>query len=220
MLWRVTGGQGAGSGLAEVGERYGPSEILTKCFVRLTYVLTQAMVPPCWTAMLRSTPQWSEPTQRRQVGDRRYRVLLVSSSGGVLLDLLALEPWWSRHDTSWLAVRAADTEAALAGRQVRWAAEQSARRPLGVLAAALRAGRLLRRERPDVIVSAGSGVAVGVFLAARVLRVPALWLETLNLVGAPGLASRVCTRLAAAVLVQRPSLAPSRPRAVVLGELY
>lgn len=29
---------------------------------------------------------------------RRYRVLLVSSSGGVLLDLLALRPWWSRHD--------------------------------------------------------------------------------------------------------------------------
>jgi hypothetical protein len=159
-------------------------------------------------------------TQRRQVGDHRYRVLLVSSSGGVLLDLLALEPWWSRHDPCWLAVRAADTEAALAGRRVHWVAEQSARRPLGVLAAALRAGRLLRRERPDVIVSAGSGVAVGVFLAASVLRIPALWLETLNLVGAPGLAGRVCTRLAAAVLVQRPSLAPSRPRAVVLGELY
>jgi hypothetical protein len=71
-----------------------------------------------------------------------------------------------------------------------------------------------------VVISAGSGVAVGVFLAARALRVPALWLETLNLVGAPGRASRVCTWLAAAVLVQRPSLAPSRPRAVVLGELY
>jgi hypothetical protein len=154
------------------------------------------------------------------VGDRRYRVLLISSSGGVLLDLLALEPWWSRHDTSWLVVRAPDTEATLAGRRVHWVAEQSARRPLRVLAAALRAGRLLRRERPDVVISAGSGVAVGVFLAARALRIPALWLETLNLVGAPGLASRVCTRLAAAVLVQRPSLASSRPRAVVLGELY
>jgi hypothetical protein len=38
------------------------------------------------------------------------RILLVSSSGGVLLDLLALEPWWSRYDAIWAAMRAADTE--------------------------------------------------------------------------------------------------------------
>jgi hypothetical protein len=30
--------------------------------------------------------------------NRRYRILLVTSSGGVLLDLLGLRAWWSRHD--------------------------------------------------------------------------------------------------------------------------
>jgi hypothetical protein len=150
----------------------------------------------------------------------RYRVLLVSSSGGVLLDLLALKPWWSRHDVSWVAVRAEDTAALLTGQRVHWEREQSARRPLGVLAAAVRSVRMLRRERPDVIISSGTGVAVGVFLAARVLRIPALWLETFNLVDAAGMASKICCRLAAAVLVQRPALVGLRPRAVLIGELY
>jgi UDP-N-acetylglucosamine:LPS N-acetylglucosamine transferase len=103
---------------------------------------------------------------------------------------------------------------------VYWEREQSASRPVGVVAAVARALRILRRERPDLIISAGSGVAVGVFIAARLMRVPALWLETFNIVGAPGVASRLCGRLAAAILVQRPSLAASRPRAVLLGELY
>lgn len=150
----------------------------------------------------------------------RYQVLLVSSSGGVLLDLLALRPWWSAHGRSWVAVQAPDTAALLSGERVCWQPEQSAGRPAGVLIAAVRALRILRRERPDVIVSAGSGVAVGIFVAARVMRVPALWLETFNLVGPPGAASRICGRLAAAVLIQRPSLAASRRRAVLLGELY
>jgi hypothetical protein len=152
--------------------------------------------------------------------DRRYRVLLVSSSGGVLLDLLALKPWVCRQDAAWVAVQAADTTALLAGERVHWEREQSVRRPLGVLAAVVRALRILRLERPDVIISAGSGVAVGVFIAARLMRVPSLWLETFNIVSTSGAASRVCGRLAAAVLIQRPSLAAARPRSVLIGELY
>ena len=154
------------------------------------------------------------------MGNARYRVLLVSSSGGVLLDILALKPWWSRHQVSWVAVQAPDTTALLKEQQVHWEPEQSASRPLPMLAAVARALRILRTERPDVIVSAGSGVAVGIFVAARLLRVPALWLETFNIVDSPGIASKVCGKLAAAVLVQRPALLATRPRAVLLGELY
>lgn len=151
---------------------------------------------------------------------RRYRVLLVSSSGGVLLDLLALRPWWQRHDPVWVAVRAPDTEVALTGQRVYWRPELSTGTKLRVIPATWRALRLLRAERPDVIVSAGTGVAVGFFLAARLLRVPTLWLETFNMTGPAGAAARVCSRLAAAVLVQRPALLETRPRAVLIGELY
>src|SRR5689334_5211528 len=103
---------------------------------------------------------------------RPYRVLLVSSSGGVLLDLLALRPWWQRHEVVWVAVPAPDTEVALAGQRVHWAPDLSVRDRWRVLPATWRALRLLRRERIDVVVSAGTGVAVGFFVAARLLRVP------------------------------------------------
>lgn len=152
--------------------------------------------------------------------DGGYRVLLVSSSGGVLLDLIALRPWWSRQQVAWVCVRAPDTESLLAGQRVHWEPEQSFRRPLRVLAAAVRALAILRAERPQLIISAGTGVAVGVFLAGRLLRIPAVWLETFNIVAEPGVASRICGGLAAAVLVQRPELLRSRRRAVFVGELY
>src|ERR1700735_3129154 len=100
---------------------------------------------------------------------RRYRVLMISSSGGVLQDLLALKPWWSRHTVSWVAVQAPDTVALLEDERVRWEREQSAKHPLPLLSATFRALRMLRQERPDVIISAGSGIAVGVFIAAKLL---------------------------------------------------
>jgi UDP-N-acetylglucosamine:LPS N-acetylglucosamine transferase len=147
-------------------------------------------------------------------------VLLVSSSGGVLLDLLALRPWWQGHDVTWVAVPAPDTEVALAGQRVHWSGELSAGTKAAVLPATWRALRLLRRERIDIVVSAGTGVAVGFFLAAKLLRVPSLWLETFNMTGPSGTAARVCSRLSSAVLVQRAALLESRPRAVLIGELY
>ena len=150
----------------------------------------------------------------------RTKILLVSSSGGVLLDLLALRPWWSRHDAVWAAVPAADTESALAGELVHWQEEQRAGRPLELLSATFGAWRLLRREQPTVVVSAGSGVAVGFFLASRLLHVPTIWISTLNLIETPGLAGRLCGRLASIVLLQRDSMHKVHGDGIVLGELY
>jgi hypothetical protein len=150
----------------------------------------------------------------------RSRLLLVSSSGGVLLDLLALEPFWSRHDPVWAAVRAADTESALLGHDVRWLAEKSLSRPWQLLEGLSESRRILLDERVSAVLSAGTGIAVPFFVSARLLRIPALWISTLNLVRTPGLAAHACSRLATAILVQRQSMRRAHPRAIFVGELY
>jgi UDP-N-acetylglucosamine:LPS N-acetylglucosamine transferase len=151
---------------------------------------------------------------------RRHRVLLVSSAGGVLLDLLALEPWWTEHITMWAAVRKPDTNARLSGASVHWIRELPTNRPWLVPAALIDAARILWSERPDVIVSAGSGAAAPFFLLAALTGIPSVWLSTFNLVRTPGIAARLCGRLATAVLVQRTSMLVAHPGAIVIGELY
>lgn len=141
------------------------------------------------------------------------RVLLVSGSGGVLLDLLALRPWWERHDAAWVAVRAADTSVALAGLPVIW--ERDPASWPQVVPAGWRARQVMRKRRPDLVVSAGRRVAVPYFLAARLLGIPSIWVETLTQVGPPSRGARLCSRLAGEVLVQR----AGRPGAHV-GELF
>jgi UDP-N-acetylglucosamine:LPS N-acetylglucosamine transferase len=147
-------------------------------------------------------------------------VLLVSSSGGVLPDLLALRPWWGRYEVRWVAVDAPDTRELLSGEQVRWMPELSPGRPDQVLAAVPMARAALRASRVDLVVSAGSGIAVPWFLAARAARVRAVWVETFNIVDRAGLAARLCAGLASQVVVQRPHLLARHRRAVDVGELW
>jgi hypothetical protein len=148
------------------------------------------------------------------------RVLLVSSSGGVLLDLVGLRPWWSRHHVHWAVVRAPDTEAAVADMPRTWVDEHVAGRPLSRLGGVRDAARVLRAVRPDIIVSAGSGAAVPFFVVARLRGIPTFWISTLNLVRTPGLAARICARIATTVIVQRQSMRSAHPGALLVGELY
>jgi hypothetical protein len=149
------------------------------------------------------------------------RVLLVSSSGGVLPDLLALRPWWGRYEASWVAVDAPDTRELLAGERVlRWVPELGPGRPDRVLAAVRAARAAVRAGRVDLVVSAGTGVAVPWFLAARTAGVPAVWVETFNIVDRAGLAARLCARLASHVVVQRPHLLARHRRSVNVGQLW
>lgn len=150
--------------------------------------------------------------------------MLVSSSGGVLLDVLALAPWWERHAVRWVSVEASDTRDVLAGYDVTWCAELRPQPRLSFALEAARAVRFAWRElhrRPvDLVVSAGSGVAIAWFVAAWVARVPRVWVETFNVRGRPGLAARLCARLASTVIVQHPQLLARHRRALYVGELY
>jgi len=154
------------------------------------------------------------------MGRRERRILLVSSTGGVLLDLLALRPWWSRHDVSWVAVPGPDTREVLAGERVTWAEELTPRQPLALIRAVLVARAHLREHRIDLVVSAGTGVAVPYFVAARLSGVPAWWVETLNVLAGGGIAARVCARAGNLVLVQHSTMLADYPRALFVGELY
>jgi hypothetical protein len=154
------------------------------------------------------------------VAGERYRILLVSSSGGVFQDILAMRCWWEQHHRAWAVVRAADTVSVLGEEHVHWVPEIRGKDLLGCATALPGAFRILRKERPQLLLSAGSGAAVPFFVAARLAGIPAIWLSTFNLVGTPGLAARVCAPLASAVVLQRATTGARHRRAVLLGELY
>jgi UDP-N-acetylglucosamine:LPS N-acetylglucosamine transferase len=146
-------------------------------------------------------------------------VLLVASTGGHLAQLLALRPWWKRHRRTWVTFDKADARSTLSGEHVVYAFHPTTRNIPNLLRNAWLALRIVPRERPDVVVTTGAGVAVPFFVVARVMRIPTVYLEVYDRVGSRTLTGRLCRPLATAFCVQWPDQQVLYPGSERVGTL-
>ena len=108
------------------------------------------------------------------------KVLLVCSSGGHLAQLYRLRPWWEQHERTWVTFAgAAGRVAAREAKEWSSAFAPTTRNIPNAIRNLRLAIRLLRAERPDVVVSDGAGVAFPFFLVGRALgSAPFTWRST------------------------------------------
>lgn len=148
-----------------------------------------------------------------------HKALLVCSSGGHLLLLNQLRPWWERQERVWVTFHQADSLSMLAGEKVAWAHYPTTRN-LPNLLRNLRVGwRVIRRFRPDIVVSTGAGVAFPVFLVAKLFGVKTVFVEAYARIETPSLTGRLCYPLSDLFLVQWDDQKGFYPRAHVIGRL-
>lgn len=148
-----------------------------------------------------------------------YRVLLVCSNGGHLAQLRRLAPWWQGHDRAWVTFDLPGVEA-LAGERTYTAYSPTTRNLVNLVRNAFLAVRVLRAERPEVIVSTGAGVAVPFFLVGRLMGIRTVFLEVYDRIDSRTLTGRLCRPLADLFLVQWESQRQVYGDGVVVGPLY
>jgi hypothetical protein len=147
------------------------------------------------------------------------KAMLVASSGGHLLQLHRLKPWWERLDRVWVTFDKPDSRSLLAGEDVRWAYHPTTRNAVNLVRNLGLAWRLLRRYRPDIVVSTGAGVAFPFFLLARLLRIKTVYVEVYDRIDVPTLTGRLCYPLASRFLLQWEAQKRFYPRGEVIGRL-
>lgn len=153
------------------------------------------------------------------VSAHKLKVALVGSSGGHLAQLKALSPWWENHDRFWVTFDLPGGMGEL-GNDRRYHAYYPTTRSLrGLIRNFGVAVRCLRRERPDVIVSCGAGVAIPFFVIAKMMRIPTVYFEVYDRIDSPSLTGRVCYRLATVFLLQWEDQRRFYPKGVVIGPL-
>lgn len=145
------------------------------------------------------------------------KVLLVASTGGHLAQLVALREVWADHDRHWVSFDKADARGALEGERRTWAHHPTTRNVPNALRNLALAWRILLRERPDMIVSTGAGVAFPFFVTARLLRIRTMYIEVFDRIEHPTMTGRMCYPLADAFALQWPEQRRSYRRGVVVG---
>lgn len=123
-------------------------------------------------------------------------LLAACSTGGHLTELLDLAPRiagdrpivWSTFDTP-------QSRSALAGKPVTYIRSVSTRQVGALLSNVLPVWRILRRERPALVVSTGSGIALPFLVLARLLGIPTHYIECATRSQAPSVTGAILARI-------------------------
>lgn len=160
-----------------------------------------------------------EQTHEQIPGVREGHALLVGSSGGHLAQLRAVAPLWDGQSLTWVTFRTPDAESLLRDQDVVWAFHPTTRNVRNLLRNAALAWRVVRRHRPDVVVSTGAAVALPFFIVARLLRVPTVYIEVYDRIDSRTLTGRLCHPFTSLFLVQWEEQQHMYTGSIVVGSL-
>jgi beta-1,4-N-acetylglucosaminyltransferase len=147
-------------------------------------------------------------------------ILCICSSGGHLLQLLALRPAWQPFDRVWVVFDKSDTRSLLKGERVVHAYGPTNRSVRNLLRNTILAVRTMRAERPAAILTTGAGVAVPFAWIGRLYGVRTVYIESFTRIEELSLSARLIAPVASRLYVQWPELAARAPRLRFAGNLF
>jgi len=146
-------------------------------------------------------------------------VVLVCSTGGHLLQLIRLKPWWGRLQRTWVTFDKQDGRSFLKDENVVWAYHPTTRNLFNAARNLILAFRLLRRKRPELVISNGAGVAFPFFIVARLMGIKTAYVEVCDRIDSASLTGRLCYPLSDLFFIQCEEQRAFYPRAIMIGRL-
>jgi len=135
-------------------------------------------------------------------GPARLKLCLTCSHGGHLTEMLALQEAFAGHDVFYFCYDAETTRRL----PNAYLVPNMATNPVEFLKNLFRVLRILRRERPDLVISTGAEIALPMVLVAKLFRLPVLYIECGAQVTHPSFTGRIMCRLADRFYVHWPEL--------------
>src|SRR5690349_3849616 len=133
--------------------------------------------------------------------------MLIASSGGHIYEMFCLRRFWEDKDRFWVTFPTADAKYLLQDeREVYWAAYPTVRNLPNLLRNLWLAHKLLRKHKPDMILTTGSGVAAPFIWLARLHGIPSVFVESITRITEISLTGRISKPFATKLLVQWPEL--------------
>ncbi len=147
------------------------------------------------------------------------KICLVCSSGGHLVELHRLKAAWEEYDRFWVSFSGCDTDIVLKDERVVTAYHPTNRNLWNLIRNAGVAWRVLRRRRPDIIISTGAGIAIPFFYLAKLFGIPTVYVESFTRIHSLSLTGRIVYPIAGRFLVQWPELAERWTKAEYGGQV-
>jgi UDP-N-acetylglucosamine:LPS N-acetylglucosamine transferase len=145
------------------------------------------------------------------------KILLVCNPGGHFATMQSLRKFWSAHQREWVTYERFDTLQLRDKEQVHWVIKQEAREVWRAFANFGKALAILRRSRPELIVSTGAGLAVPFVLAGKLLGIKSVFIESISRAEDLSMSGKLIYNLVDELYVQWPECTVRYPRARYMG---
>ena len=119
------------------------------------------------------------------------KLALVTSTGGHLLEMVNLKPAWEGHERFFVTFPLEDAKTLLQDERVVWAYHPTNRSLKNLGRNTWLAWKVLRKERPDVVVSTGAGVAVPFLWIGKLLGMKTVYLECITRIHSVSMAGKM-----------------------------
>lgn len=148
------------------------------------------------------------------------KVALVGSSGGHLTHLYMLKNFWDQEDRFWVTFDKEDARSVLKNERVYHAHFPTNRNIKNLLKNTKLAYKVLKSERPDVIISSGAAVAVPFFYLGKLFGAKTVYIEVFDRINKPTLTGKLVYPVTDEFIVQWEELVKIYPKSSNLGGLF
>lgn len=148
------------------------------------------------------------------------KVCLVGSSGGHLTHLYMLKPFWQDQERFWVTFDKEDARSLLEGERMFPCYFPTNRNLKNLIRNTFLAFKILRKEKPDLIVSSGAAVAVPFFYLGKLFGAKTVYMEVFDRIDAPTLSGKLVYPVTDKFIVQWEEMKQVYPKAINLGSIF
>lgn len=148
------------------------------------------------------------------------KVCLVGSSGGHLTHLYMLKPFWQNKERFWVTFDKEDARSLLEGEKM-YPCYYPTNRSLKALIINTRlAFKVLKKERPDLIISSGAAVAVPFFYIGKLYGAKTIYIEVFDRINHSTMTGKMVYPVTDKFIVQWEEMKDVYPKAIHLGSIF
>lgn len=148
------------------------------------------------------------------------KVCLVGSSGGHLTHLYMLKPFWQDKERFWVTFDKEDARSLLENERM-FPCYFPANRSLKALFINTKiAYKLLKQEKPDIIISSGAAVAVPFFYLGKLFGAKLIYIEVFDRIDKPTMTGKMVYPISDRFIVQWEEMKKVYVRAINLGSIF
>ena len=148
------------------------------------------------------------------------KVCLVGSSGGHLTHLYMLKPFWENKERFWVTFDKPDAQSLLANEKMYPCYYPTNRSLKGLIKNTVIAWKVLRKEKPDVLISSGAAVAVPFFYLGKLFGAKLIYIEVFDRIDASTLSGKMVYPSVDKFIVEWEEMKKIYPKAVNLGSIF